>query len=224
MNDTPGHPAGDALLVELARRLVETVWPGDVVARLGGDEFAVISRAVGAHVGPIAMAHRLLRALCQPVAINGRSVICTCSIGVAEPSGDRGAADQLLRDADLALYAAKRSGWGRVASFEASLCADIERRAALDAEIREAVIADQIEPWYQPIFSITTQSYAGAEVLARSRRCSSLRARAVHACALSVFTLVAPCQCTASRPARARSTAVSRVTPTSRCCASCRWM
>ena len=93
VNDTLGHAAGDALLVELSRRLIETVRPGDVVARLGGDEFAVISRAVGAHVGPIAMAHRLLRAMCQPVEIEGRSVVCTCSIGVAEPSGEVEAAE-----------------------------------------------------------------------------------------------------------------------------------
>ena len=167
VNDTLGHAAGDALLIEFARRLVGAVRPGDIVARLGGDEFAVIARSVGSREGGLVMAHRLLRSLCQPATIEGRVLPCSCSIGVADSVGMGGDADGLLRDADLALYASKRAGRGRVTSFETALRFDVERRAALDAEVRNAVFAGQIEPWYQPIRRSGDDSYFGAEVLAR---------------------------------------------------------
>jgi len=167
VNDTLGHAAGDSLLIEVARRLVGAVRPGDIVARLGGDEFAVIARSVGNREGCLLMAHRLLRALCQPATIEGRVLPCSCSIGVAESAGTGGDPDGLLRDADLALYASKRAGRGRVTSFDTALRSDVERRAALDAEVRNAVFAGQIEPWYQPIRRTGDAAYFGAEVLAR---------------------------------------------------------
>jgi len=129
VNDTLGHAAGDALLVEFARRLSDAVRPGDVVARLGGDEFAIIVRGVGNRQGSRVMAHRLLRDLCRPVTIDARDVPCNCSIGLADSPLDGIDADELLRDADLALYASKRSGRARVTSFESALRADLERRA-----------------------------------------------------------------------------------------------
>ncbi|MGH8732347.1 MAG: diguanylate cyclase domain-containing protein, partial [Burkholderiales bacterium] len=167
INDTLGHAAGDTLLVEFARRLGETLRPGDVVARLGGDEFAVIAHAVGNREGSFVLAHRLLLTLCRPATIDGRSVPSSCSIGVADAAWNGGDADELLRDADLALYASKRAGRGRVSSFEATLRADIERRAALDAEVRQAVVDNRIEPWYQPIVIYDSGRYGGVEVLAR---------------------------------------------------------
>jgi diguanylate cyclase (GGDEF)-like protein len=170
VNDTLGHASGDALLIETARRLGETVRPGDVVARLGGDEFAVIARGVGNRQGSLLMAHRLLRALCQPIVVEGRSVLCSCSIGVADAALDGSGADELLRDADLALYASKRGGRARVTSFEAALRTELEQRAALEAEVREAVVGDRIEPWYQPIVCRRSGRCIGAEVLARWRR------------------------------------------------------
>ena len=169
VNDTLGHATGDALLVEFAHRLVETVRPGDVVARLGGDEFAVVARAVGRRQGSLVMAHRLLRALCRPVMIDSLSVPCSCSIGLVEAAGDGGDGDELLRDADLALYASKRAGRARVTSFEAALRADLERRAALESEVRQAVVDKRIEPWYQPIVRRSSGRFVGAEVLARWR-------------------------------------------------------
>jgi diguanylate cyclase (GGDEF)-like protein len=167
VNDTLGHAAGDALLIEFAQRLVGAVRPGDIVARLGGDEFAVIARSVGNREACLLMAHRLLRSLCLPATIEGRILPCSCSIGVAESTGLGGDPDGLLRDADLALYASKRAGRGRVTSFETALRLDVERRATLDAEVRNAVFAGQIEPWYQPIRRRGDTSYFGAEVLAR---------------------------------------------------------
>lgn len=167
VNDTLGHAAGDALLIEFARRLAETVRPGDVVARLGGDEFAVVARAIGDRHDALLMAHRVLRALCRPVMVDARSVPCNCSIGIAESTRIHHNADELLRDADLALYAAKRAGRCRVTSFESGLRADLERRTALESEVRRAVADDRIEPWYQPIVRRANGRYVGAEVLAR---------------------------------------------------------
>ena len=148
VNDTLGHAAGDALLVNFARRLLDAIRPGDVVARLGGDEFAVIARSVGGEAVSMTMAHRLLRTLCQPFMVNGRRTTSTCSIGIAESAAGNKNADELLRDADLALYESKRTGRARVTMFEAGLRDDLERRAALDSEIRQAVMDDLIEPWY----------------------------------------------------------------------------
>ncbi len=169
VNDTLGHAAGDALLIEFARRLADTVRPGDRVARLGGDEFAVLARAIGDRDDALLMAHRVLRALCRPVMIDARSVPCSCSIGIAEAARTHHDADELLRDADLALYAAKRAGRCRVTSFESALRADLERRTALESEVRQAVADDRIEPWYQPIVRRANGRYVGAEVLARWR-------------------------------------------------------
>jgi len=165
VNDTLGHAAGDALLIEVARRLVAAVRPGDLVARLGGDEFAVIARTGDPNHGAPAMAHRLLRALARPAEIDHRAVPCGGSIGVAQADGVD--ADELLRNADLALYAAKRAGRGRVAAFEPRMRDELERRAAVEAQVREAVERDRIEPWYQPVFRRAEQRFAGAEVLAR---------------------------------------------------------
>jgi predicted signal transduction protein with EAL and GGDEF domain len=139
-----------------------------VVARLGGDEFAVIACNVGgARQGALVMAHRLLRALCRPAMIDARLVPCSCSIGLAEVMGQGSNADELLRDADLALYASKRGGRQRVTSFETALRDELERRAALEAQVRRAVADDQIEPWYQPIVRRSSGRFVGIEVLAR---------------------------------------------------------
>ncbi len=170
VNDTLGHAAGDALLIDFARRLVDALRPGDVVARLGGDEFAVIAKDVGPHRGSLTLAHRLLRTLCRPALVDGRNVACTCSIGVAESRADACDADALLRDADLALYESKRGGRARVTMFEPALRAAVERRAALDVEIRQAVLDDRMEPWYQPIRDCASGRFTGAEVLARWHR------------------------------------------------------
>jgi EAL domain-containing protein (putative c-di-GMP-specific phosphodiesterase class I) len=96
-------------------------------------------------------------------------VPCSCSIGVAESALDGSNADELLRDADLALYSSKRAGRTRVTAFESALRADIERRAALETEVRHAVVDDRIEPWYQPIVRPEGGCFVGAEVLARWR-------------------------------------------------------
>jgi diguanylate cyclase (GGDEF)-like protein len=165
VNDSLGHAAGDALLIETARRLADAVRPGDMVARLGGDEFAVIAHAVPNRQAALTLAQRLLNTLCRPAQLEGRSIPCGCSIGVAEAGTDEG--DDLLRDADMALYASKRAGGGCVTVFELGLRADVERRAALDTSVRDAVVNDLIQPWYQPVLCRSSGRFVGAEMLAR---------------------------------------------------------
>lgn len=164
VNDTFGHAAGDALLVQTAQRLADALRPGDTVARLGGDEFAVIARTVPDRATALALAQRLLQTLCKLAQIEGRSIPCGSSIGVALVEGGSG---ELLRDADVALYASKRAGGGRVTVYEAGLRADLERRTALDSEVRAAVASDCIQPWYQPVLQRATGRFVGAEMLAR---------------------------------------------------------
>ncbi len=165
VNDKLGHGAGDTLLVTVARRLCAAVRPGDLVARLGGDEFAVLARAVADAPTASTLAHRLLDRVCRPVLLLGRSVPCGCSIGMAEAGP--GQADDVLRDADLALYAAKRAGRGRVMPFRVELRAEMDRRAALDREVRQAVALQQIRAWYQPVRMRAKRRFVGAELLAR---------------------------------------------------------
>lgn len=173
VNDTLGHQAGDALLVEVARRLSEALRPddagrtGDLVARLGGDEFAVIAKNMGPQQNGLRLAHRLLGVLCHPVLFNGVSIPCHCSIGLASADLPLVNADALLGNADLALYASKRMGRARVTCYESNLRIEVEHRARHEIEVREAVLADQIQPWFQPIFRCDLGRYTGAEMLAR---------------------------------------------------------
>lgn len=173
VNDTLGHQAGDALLVEVAHRLSDALRPddagrtGDLVARLGGDEFAVIAKNIGAQQNGLRLAQRLLGVLCHPVVFNGVSIPCHCSIGMASADLPGDDADTLLGNADLALYASKRMGRARVTCYESNLRIAMEHRARHENEVREAVLADQIQPWYQPIYRCDLGRHTGAEMLAR---------------------------------------------------------
>ena len=167
VNDNLGHAAGDAMLKAVARRLSEAVRPGDAVARLGGDEFAVIAQGVGVRQHGLQLAQRLLNAVCQPLRFEGRSIACQCSIGLAEADPIGTKADSLLGNADLALYAAKHAGRATVRSFEAGLRAEVERKARLEDQVRQAVLGDQIEPWYQPIRDCRSGRFTSVEMLAR---------------------------------------------------------
>lgn len=167
VNDQLGHLAGDSLLVEVARRLVGAVRPDDVVARLGGDEFAVIACGMGSRQRRMKLARRLLETLSRPVSFNGRGIPSGCSIGIAatEPSG--AIPESLLGDADLALYESKRAGRSKVTLFETRMRVAMERRSALEKAVRHAVVAGQIQPWYQPIRRCDIGCFTSAELLAR---------------------------------------------------------
>lgn len=165
LNDTLGHYAGDILLEEVGRRLAEEAQEGELPARLGGDEFALIAH--GGDVG--ARAERLVSILSQPHSLHGRFVSPGASIGVAVYPSDAADAVDLQRFADMALYRVKARGGRRWGAFDGELRAESERRRTLEAELRRAIPAGEIEPWFQPIVDSSDGRIVGVEVLARWR-------------------------------------------------------
>ncbi|THD77910.1 MAG: bifunctional diguanylate cyclase/phosphodiesterase [Phenylobacterium sp.] len=163
LNDTLGHHAGDLVLAEMGERLRAEAHDGEIVARLGGDEFALI--ADGEEVA--ARARLLLASLCQPLTIYGRVVSPGASVGVAVYPVDAADASDLQRFADMALYRVKTRGGRRWSVFDAELRAENERRQTLEAELRRAIPAGEIEPWFQPVIESMTGRITGVEVLAR---------------------------------------------------------
>lgn len=163
LNDSLGHHAGDLLLAELGQRLRDDADPGELIARLGGDEFAVIS----GDPDVAARAERLVAALAQPAQIYGRQVAPGGSVGVAVFPRDAHDAADLQRFADMALYRAKARGGRAWSAFDAELRAESEHRRTLEAELRRAIPAGEIVPWFQPIVEAMTGRVVGVEVLAR---------------------------------------------------------
>ncbi|WP_372422661.1 putative bifunctional diguanylate cyclase/phosphodiesterase [Salinarimonas chemoclinalis] len=169
VNDTLGHDAGDALLVEVARRLRAEVGMDDVVARLGGDEFAVVLASAG-RADAERTAARLLGAMRAPVLFRDRVLVGRISIGLALCPEHDTAPGELVKDADLALYAAKQGGRNRLVLYEPRLREGFQRRVTLLREVGDALGADAIEPHYQPKVSLETGRVTGFEALARWRR------------------------------------------------------
>ena len=163
-NDSLGHRAGDALLVEVAARLARSAGADGLVARLGGDEFAVAT-SITDRVRLEGLGRRLLNELAAPVVADGRELWLTASIGIATGETD----EELLREADLAMYRAKAQGGGTVAFYAPHLHASAERRLRLSADLRTAELPDQLELVYQPTFDLRDGSVEGLEALLRWR-------------------------------------------------------
>jgi diguanylate cyclase (GGDEF)-like protein len=169
VNDNLGHAAGDRLLTVAGERLQGAVREQDTVGRLGGDEFVVLVEATPQELTADALADRLTETLREPVELGdaGKLFSVTASIGVA--SGSYATPDDLLRDADLALYAAKAAGKDRYALFDAGLHADAEGRLALQSDLGAALDDEQLFLDYQPIFDLASRRVVGAEALVRWR-------------------------------------------------------
>ncbi|HXW97761.1 MAG TPA: EAL domain-containing protein [Gemmatimonadales bacterium] len=166
VNDSLGHTEGDRLLVATAERLRSGARVGDTIARLGGDEFAIlIEDAVGTDRLSVAV-ERFQAALKAPFVLSGNEVAMSMSIGVATAAPDD-AADELLRNADMAMYSAKRRGKGRAESFQAHMYADVKHRLELEAALRHAIDHDGLDLVYQPIYSLRTGRLEGVEALVR---------------------------------------------------------
>jgi len=168
INDSLGHSAGDALLVAVGRRLERILRPADTAARLGGDEFAILLEDVGDET-PQAVAARLLQAFEQPFSIMRKQVQVHVSIGIAQdPTGSVGP-EELLRNADLAMYVAKQRGKGRYELYEDRMHEQALRRLDLKANLARAIAEDQLEVFYQPIVELGEGSLVGFEALLRWR-------------------------------------------------------
>jgi diguanylate cyclase (GGDEF)-like protein/PAS domain S-box-containing protein len=166
VNDTLGHPAGDRVLTEVARRLSECVRGADTVARMGGDEFAILlERAVEHDVGLIAQ--RIKHWSQQPMEIDGQNVVVEGSVGVAWGHASGLDAEELLCNADLAMYAAKASGKGSYQVFDPKMQALMLEREKRESELREALMSRQLVLHYQPIVDVSTGRVSGLEALAR---------------------------------------------------------
>ncbi|MHB1836386.1 MAG: putative bifunctional diguanylate cyclase/phosphodiesterase [Solirubrobacteraceae bacterium] len=168
VNDTFGHAAGDELLRIIANRLATVVRETDTVGRLGGDEFVVLVEGETLSGGPELVAERALAVLRQPVELDGalgRPQSCSVSIGIAV--GQRLTADELLRDADLAMYQAKQAGKDRYVLFEQSMQTDLADRLELEIQLGDALANDELYLLYQPTFDLRTQVVTGVEALIR---------------------------------------------------------
>jgi diguanylate cyclase (GGDEF)-like protein len=168
VNDSLGHHAGDALLVEVARRLRSCTRDEDLVARLGGDEFTILLSDTGVSGDPTLLARKIGESLRYPVNVGERSVTVSASIGIAVQSAmERPTASELLQAADLALYAAKNRGKAQAAVFEPSMAADVMQRLELEANLREAIEREELTVHYQPLIDLYDGALAEVEALVR---------------------------------------------------------
>jgi diguanylate cyclase (GGDEF)-like protein/PAS domain S-box-containing protein len=166
VNDSLGHGAGDALLVTVSRRLLAATRGSDTVARLGGDEFAVLLEETDGEADATAVAERVVRAMRLPVALDGKEVVVGASIGIAVADGGDGV-EELLRNADVALYEAKARGKRRHATYAPGMHAAALARLDLEADLRVALAAQSLTLYYQPIVALETGRVVGAEALLR---------------------------------------------------------
>ncbi len=166
VNDTLGHPVGDALLREVTRRLHQQVRESDMIARLGGDEFAIV---LSMHQPSDAkmLAERLIAAIGAPYELDGHQVIIGTSVGIALLPDDGNDTDALLKNADLALYRAKADGRGRYSFFAPEMNALMQERRNLEIDLREALKLGQFEVYYQPLMNLKTRLVTGFEALLR---------------------------------------------------------
>jgi diguanylate cyclase (GGDEF)-like protein/PAS domain S-box-containing protein len=169
VNDTLGHPVGDALLREVAERVRAELREMDTLARLGGDEFAVIQRGAAGAEPAASLAGRIVAALSRPFDLDGHRVTIGTSVGIALAPGDALEADALMRDADMALYRAKAEGRGRWSFFEPEMDARLQLRRALELELRRALAGEEFELFYQPIVELRSRRPVGFEALMRWR-------------------------------------------------------
>ena len=167
VNDTLGHPAGDALLKQVADRLFRIVGDKERIFRLGGDEFQVIMRDCDDRDVLLELGDRIIASLSQPYSIEGSRCIIGASIGVAVSPVDGRSSDDLIRNADLALYAAKGTGRGCVRFFSNDLLQAAEDKRVLEEDLRDALDRGEIHVFYQPIVNARTNVTTGVEALVR---------------------------------------------------------
>ena len=168
INDSLGHPIGDDLLKDVACRLRTSVREGDTVARLGGDEFAIVQAGIDLQASESSsLAERLVEILGAPYDIQGHQLNIGVSIGIAFAPNDGEDPDQLLKNADMALYRAKEDGRGTYRFFEPGMDARAQARRLLEIDLRAALTRDEFEVHYQPIHDLNTDQITAFEALIR---------------------------------------------------------
>ncbi len=179
VNDTLGHGAGDELLRQVARRIEDTLRPGDAIgrvdsqlqtaARIGGDEFVVVLEGIRHIDDACLVAERLLLALAEPYALAGQVVQSSVSIGVVGVDRDGATADEVLRDADTAMYEAKRAGRGRSVLFDSSMHERLMQQLAVEQDLRRALRVGELFAVYQPVVDLASGALVAVEALVRWR-------------------------------------------------------
>ena len=169
VNDTLGHPVGDALLKLVAKRLLSVVRQDDVVARLGGDEFALVVAPALQHTEMVTLVKRIVDVLGRPYLVDGHLVNIGASIGIAVSPRDGTEHNQLMRNADLALYASKTAGRSTYSFFESGMDARALARRALEIDLRRALALREFELHYQPQIDLESDAVVGFEALLRWR-------------------------------------------------------
>lgn len=169
INDSEGHLVGDQLLREAARRIGDCVRSPDTLARLGGDEFAVLLEHIRGIEDAVQVAERILQALELPFMIGGRELHSSASVGIALAQPHYGSSEEVLRDADAAMYRAKAEGRKRYALFDEGLRQFAQQRLELEGELRHGLVRHEFEPHYQPIVDLDGGGVLGFEALLRWR-------------------------------------------------------
>ncbi|MBV1702771.1 MAG: EAL domain-containing protein [Hyphomicrobiales bacterium] len=167
VNDTLGHPVGDALLVQAAQRVSALLRDTDIVARFGGDEFVILQTNLRSSADAAALAERLVSAVGAPYEINGQRMLIGASVGVALAPENGDDADDLLRNSDLALYRAKADGKGRFRFFAAEMDSAMQSRRLIELDLREAIENQRLEVYFQPLLEMETGTISACEALVR---------------------------------------------------------
>ena len=169
VNDSVGHAVGDELLVEAGRRIVGAVRGDDVVARLGGDEFAILAEGLDGPAMAEELGRRVLSALNAPLWVAGRELFPSASIGIALWDSRYRSGEEMLRDADAAMYRAKSDGRDRCAMFDEQMHREATRSLDMETDMRRAIQAERFVPYYQPIVRMDSGEPVGQEALLRWR-------------------------------------------------------
>jgi diguanylate cyclase (GGDEF)-like protein len=167
VNDSVGHLVGDELLNEVGGRIAACLEPRDLVARLGGDEFAILLNDIENAEDACALAQRVIDALNAPIRLGGKEVFTSTSIGIAIAATRYNKAEELLRDADVAMYRAKAEGRHRYALFDEHLHQEAMQLLELEIDLRRAISRNEFVPFFQPIVRLTDRSVVGYEALLR---------------------------------------------------------
>jgi diguanylate cyclase (GGDEF)-like protein/PAS domain S-box-containing protein len=167
VNDSLSHSAGDRLLIEIAQRVGRILRPGDTLARLGGDEFAILLDGAITPVGALEVAGRVASAIGRPIRFDRRELSVSASIGIAHNLDGCINPEELIRNADIAMYDAKAHGGGRCETFDSSMHQRVVDRVSLEARLRRAIDQQELRTFFQPIIDLRSGALHGLEALAR---------------------------------------------------------